>query len=187
MEDYRNQIEILDADVAALEHEIRRELFAEGEGWTGVIPIIKEGGYSEQLNRIREQIWILMENIRSRLRTLGEVFPSSDGDDFRSFKAGEEIHALNNLQSQLLAVWARLESLIDLIGIRQAAPAGQPSGPIAKLKAWLSALASWIKRISGQLWQLLSRLMTPKEWKLSGDIGTGPFGLANVGIEITFG
>jgi hypothetical protein len=29
--------------------------------------------------------------------------------------------------------------------------------------------------------------MTPKEWMLSGDIGTGPFGLANAGIEITFG
>jgi hypothetical protein len=128
-----------------------------------------------------------MDNIQSRLRNLREIFPSSDGEDFRSFNAREEIHALNNLQSQLLAVWSRLESLIDLIGIRQAAPTGQASGPIAKLKAWLSALTSWIKRISGQLWQLLSRLMTPKEWKLSGDIGTGPFGLANAGIEITFG
>jgi hypothetical protein len=56
MEDYRNQIEILDTDVAELEHEIRRELFAEGEGWTNINQIMEEGGYSEQLNRIREQI-----------------------------------------------------------------------------------------------------------------------------------
>src|SRR5512134_1888 len=122
MEDYRNQIEILDADVAALDQEIRRELFAEGEGWTHVVQIMEEGGYSEQINRIREQIRILLEDIQSRLRNLREVFPSSDGEDFRSFRAREEIHALNNLQSQLLAVWSRLESLIDLIGIKQAAP-----------------------------------------------------------------
>ena len=78
MEDYRNQIEILDADVAALNQEIRRELFAEGEGWTDIIQIMEEGGYSEQINRIREQIQILMEDIQSRLRNLREVFPSSD-------------------------------------------------------------------------------------------------------------
>jgi hypothetical protein len=104
MEDYRNQIEILDADVAALDHEIRRELFAEGEGWINVIQIMEEGGYSEQIKRIRKQIQILMEDIQPRLRNLREVFPSSDGEEFRSFKASVEIHALNNLQSQLLAI-----------------------------------------------------------------------------------
>ncbi|PXV71955.1 hypothetical protein C8R14_1841, partial [Nitrosomonas eutropha] len=31
------------------------------------------------------------------------------------------------------------------------------------------------------------QVLTPKEWKLQGKVGTGILGLADVGIEITFG
>ena len=51
-------------------------------------------------------------------------------------------------------------------------------GVIAKLKAALS-----------KTWHLVSRLITPKEWKVLGEFGGGipGIGLAKAGIEITFG
>ena len=53
----------------------------------------------------------------------------------------------------------------------------------AKVKSWIPTL----KKFLAKVWQVIARFMTPKEWKLSGELGTGPFGLAKAGIEITFG
>jgi hypothetical protein len=51
-------------------------------------------------------------------------------------------------------------------------------GVIGKLKAALA-----------KAWHLVSRLVTPREWKVSGEIAGGipMIGLAKAGIEITFG
>jgi hypothetical protein len=62
------------------------------------------------------------------------------------------------------------------------------TGPVRtalqKIKAYLTPL---LKRFLAKLWQIISGLLTPKEWKLQGKVGTGILGLADVGIEITFG
>jgi hypothetical protein len=55
---------------------------------------------------------------------------------------------------------------------------------LSKIKSYLMPL---LKKFLSKIWQIISNLLTPKEWKLKGEIGTGIFGLANVGIEITFG
>lgn len=48
-------------------------------------------------------------------------------------------------------------------------------------------LVPTMKRLLAKVWQIISGLLTPKEWKLSGEAGTGVLGLAKVAIEITFG
>jgi hypothetical protein len=57
------------------------------------------------------------------------------------------------------------------------------SDAFSRAKSWVH----WIKNISFQLWNMLASLNTPKEWKLGGKLGTGPFNLAEASIEITFG
>jgi hypothetical protein len=52
------------------------------------------------------------------------------------------------------------------------------------LDAWVLPLLS---RIAKWLGHTLLRLLTPKEWKLGGEVGTGVFGLANARVEVTFG
>ncbi len=45
-----------------------------------------------------------------------------------------------------------------------------------------------LKAISSRLWALLSNLLTPKEWTISGDTGVSLLGLqGSVGLSITFG
>jgi hypothetical protein len=64
---------------------------------------------------------------------------------------------------------------------------GPAPGPLSTLRAWAQSLWAFTKRISRSLWHIISGLLTPKEWTLSGEFGTGPFGLAKAGIEVKFG
>jgi hypothetical protein len=44
-----------------------------------------------------------------------------------------------------------------------------------------------IKKILAQLWQVIVGLVRPKEWKVTGSVGSDLLGLGNVQLEITFG
>lgn len=57
----------------------------------------------------------------------------------------------------------------------------------SSLKRIREYLLPRIKRLLSKIWQLIANLLTPKEWKLHGKIGTSLLGLADAGIEITFG
>ena len=52
------------------------------------------------------------------------------------------------------------------------------------LKAWVTPV---LVRVAKWLGHILLRLLTPKEWKLRGGVGSEIFGLANASLEITFG
>jgi hypothetical protein len=58
------------------------------------------------------------------------------------------------------------------------------SKAVTKVK---NVLMPRLKRLLSKVWQIISGLLTPKEWKIQGKVGTGLLGLADVGIEITFG
>ena len=64
----------------------------------------------------------------------------------------------------------------------------QVTNPVrAALNKIKTILTPLLKRFLSKIWQIISNLLTPKEWKLQGKVGTGILGLADVGIEITFG
>ena len=44
-----------------------------------------------------------------------------------------------------------------------------------------------LKTVLPRIWSMISHLLAVEEWKVSGQAGTGMFGLAQVGVEITFG
>jgi hypothetical protein len=55
---------------------------------------------------------------------------------------------------------------------------------LQKLKSYLIPI---LKPFLSKIWQVISNLLIPTEWKLKGNVGTPILGLADVGIEITFG
>jgi hypothetical protein len=57
------------------------------------------------------------------------------------------------------------------------------------LKKAASAIIGKLKTAVSKLWNLLLRLITPKEWKISGEISGGipALGMATATVEITFG
>lgn len=57
----------------------------------------------------------------------------------------------------------------------------------AQAMKWIRSVLQWLKGISAQLWSILINMLTPKERKISGKVGTGVLGLIDVGVEITFG
>ena len=54
--------------------------------------------------------------------------------------------------------------------------------------AWEKIKAE-VKRVLARLWSMISKLLTVKEWALSGKVGTpGPLlGLAEASVSVTFG
>lgn len=58
---------------------------------------------------------------------------------------------------------------------------------VQKATRIMKALAAHIRRISARLFNLIVGLLTPKEWKIRGDLDLTLFGLAKGGAEITFG
>jgi hypothetical protein len=56
-----------------------------------------------------------------------------------------------------------------------------------------SATSAWTKiwetltRVAPRLWSLISHLVKVKEWSVTGQVGTGVFGLAQASISVTFG
>jgi hypothetical protein len=161
-------------DLNDLDAEIRLELY--GDGNTGIVEIMRQNGYSERF------LSVLMEKTKARLSNLLRV------EDRRRIgeqiiEVGEQIREAVSELAQMTALMERIGSLIATIKLRSAVPKA-PRQLFAKVLGWLATITNWIKRVSGQL---LCGLMTPKEWKLGGTIGTGPFGLADVTVEITFG
>jgi restriction endonuclease len=116
-----------------------------------------------------------VEDTQTAINSLVKAKPEE-----RSTTAMHAIASLGALNSQLDYLTARL-NLPDV-----ARKVGQKAtNHWNNLQSYLQKL---IHSIAGHLWQLISSLMTPKEWSLSGDTGVNLFGLSGTaGIQITFG
>ena len=92
---------------------------------------MERGGYWEQFTVIKQQLQTIMESVQSQLAHLkGGIVEKADKarspEELRS-----EINELNNLKSQLLAVWSRLETFIALIEQKEVALQGIASKAVA--------------------------------------------------------
>lgn len=140
-----------------------------------------------------------LEEFRKRVEQLlariGRLLQEISSTEFK--RAGEGMaFPLATLANQLNAELDWLQGILEHIDamLRDSAQTlpealvTQISAPVRtalqKIKSYLTPL---LKRFLAKLWQIISGLLTPKEWKLQGKVGTGILGLAEVGIEITFG
>ncbi|HVA36339.1 MAG TPA: hypothetical protein VNJ51_01865 [Candidatus Dormibacteraeota bacterium] len=95
------------------------------------------------------------------------------------------IHLLDAQVEWLRDELTRLEQLKTAAGWQPAAPQGQT--PVQRVLSWISGLRAQLKKVGGMLWNIIALLLTPKQWTLKGELGTGVLGLFNAGIEIQFG
>jgi hypothetical protein len=138
--------------------------------------------HMERLEKIRGRINHLLELIRRRCASLSEQKGALTGERI-TVETQRLIDMLTALKTQLDS----LDAVAEALEWRYA-QAGKAASPrLAAIRARLKPVAAFVARVLRNLWQLLLKLMTPKEWKLSGKIGAAMFGLADVGIEVTFG
>lgn len=188
MSNLKDAAEIIIDDFRTLDTEIRKGLAKGSDNWTKIAQTMEESGYFEQLEKIRENLERLIEELQSRLQRLPDLAGAlKEGAQEVKSRLKMNVEDIQDLLSRLMAVWDRLENLYTIVGQKLAAAGKAIGSAYTAVKGWFSTIKSWLVGISSQLWKLLCKLMTPKEWKISGEIGTGPFGLANVGVEITFG
>lgn len=170
-------------DFNSLARQIEREVMRDD---SEAAAIFEEADSTQELQMVRERLHQLLSRIQ---RSLVELRNRAEGGEapVEIGQLQEPIAEARDLIARLLAVWVRLETLATLAELRQPTSGGTLSRAIGAVKGRLSVLGRWIRGILARLWSLLSRLMTPTEWKLSGKIGSGPLGLADVAVEVTFG
>ncbi|MBS9715583.1 hypothetical protein ACFFUT_03530 [Pseudohalocynthiibacter aestuariivivens] len=175
--------EIFD-DFRQLEQHIIEELNPEFEHSS--VRLLSEFAPQEELETIRTRVYWLIQEILEKLESLrNSLAHIQNGENSEGVKS--EILELQSLLGRLASVITRIKNLIALLSARNAPQNVPQAGFWKKTKKVFSIIKRWLQGISGQLWQLLSRLMTPKEWKLAGELGTGVFGLAKAQVEVTFG
>lgn len=192
MDELRFAIDTILKDVESLQRMLQRKLVYERDLLRLTeFEISKhvQASIDDISERLVKASSMLSERIERWGSKLGEDFSHSgipEHDGAKSATAWLEAEIARALRE--VAVYAglidRLKSEISMIltNARQVSHSA-----VKAVLGWIAGFENWIKRISAQLWNLLSGLLTPKEWKLGGKTGTGAFGLAEVSVEITFG
>lgn len=62
-----------------------------------------------------------------------------------------------------------------------------PPDPPGWLRAHWNAAVAKLKAAMPQLWAFISRMVTPTQWTVEGNVSTGIFGFAGASISVTFG
>jgi len=180
MDDLEREVVEIEDSFKRVVSELNRELDYEAGESAG--SLLREFDEYSDLDAIREQINYLVELILSELATLKIQLGGGSGQEVQG-----RILALQGLLARLTDLADQVDRKIRLLTARQT----QNNASFAQIGQWakdkLKIIKNWLKSICSRLWQLLSRLLTPKEWKLSGKAGTPIFNLAEVGVEITFG
>ncbi len=104
----------------------------------------------------------------------------------------EDIFPLSTLAQELKAQVEWLEGMLThLESIVSNATPNNTSSSGQAIKSAISTiqhkLLPFIKTLLSKLWSIISSLLTPKEWKLKGEVGAGLLGLTKVEVEVTFG
>ncbi len=141
---------------------------------------INEFIHSNNLDQLQLQqdipVWLKADDVLQSVERL----VTAEDQESRSSAALYAVASLGALNAQLSLLTAHF----NLPGVTQ--QVGQ-----AVTNAWnnlQSYLQNLIQSISAHLWQLISSLLTLKEWSVSGNAGVNLFGLAGtIQVELTFG
>ena len=131
-----------------------------------------------------------------------------EGNDSRQLRDAQEVLSqIQSVEATLRRIFKRRDKKSDdaflvvaqysaLISDAEAAQAdvpgtdpgggGPPDPPGSWRKRW-DAVVAHIKAALPHLWAFISRLFTPTQWTVEGNVGTGIFGFAGASISVTFG
>jgi hypothetical protein len=123
----------------------------------------------------------VIENARATLKDLRQMIGITLDGSIEDETEAE--HAAFSIVNAVQAGVAEVESIPGQV---EAETGIHPAGLVDWLKKHLS---SALRRLGAWLWHVVSTMLTPKGWKLTGKFGAnaGPFGLAEAGFEIDFG
>lgn len=184
-EDLQNDAESALTDVSRLRQELLEfsELMAIG-------PALKdwERPLAEDLEQFQIRVAQLLDRIERLLREIGSL-ESQKTKEGTAFSLSTLANELNAQLEWLKGILEHIENMMkdrasDIPDWFINQVANPVRSAIQKIKTYLAPI---LKRFLSKIWQIISSLLTPKEWKLQGKIGAGILGLADVGIEITFG
>ncbi|MEG6508593.1 hypothetical protein V6C03_06380 [Methyloligella sp. 2.7D] len=154
---------------------------AEAPQWQDSEARIADIGYRDRVLSMRDSASRILHDMAGRMQELPGLLETAENPEALE-RAQSEILDLASLSAELGTVFRGMRDLDELASMRL----GAAKAGASRFQRWMKSLGTWIKRFSNQLWQLLSSLFKPKEWKLAGSIGTGPFNLVNASIEVTF-
>ncbi|MEO6118615.1 MAG: hypothetical protein ABIP37_06050 [Methylotenera sp.] len=147
------------------------------------------------LSQCRDRTVILIHRLKARLNEINNFtkapsdINASELTDWKASKSFLLINLMNELYVQVESINNILERIQKDISayISVEVPAFKFRAIQAALKNANLNLLPFLKQLLSKIWQIISNLMTPKEWKISGEVSGNILGLANVGLEITFG
>lgn len=151
--------------------------------------------------------------ITSRLadasRELAHIVAATDleGDDSPQYRAATDVLAqiravettLNRIfkkgrhqeSGDAFVVLTEYSALMSDAEAQLPGPGPDGGGPPDPTPPWWrqhwNAIVANLKRVVPHLWAFLSRLFTPTQWTVEGNVGTGIFGFASAGLSVTFG
>ena len=183
-EDLQNDAESALGDV----NRLRQELLEFSE-LMSIGPALQEWErpLADDLSDFQDRVAQLLDRIDRLLREIGslESQKSKKGTAFSLSTLANELNAqlewLKDILEYIENMIKDSASTIPEWFIKQVASPVRSA--LQRIKSYLTPI---LKRFLSKIWQIISNLLTPKEWKLHGKVGTSILGLADVGIEITF-
>ena len=142
---------------------------------------------SDDLTEIRKEeefpISPYLQSIQDELENIVKLLSSKNtSTEERKSNAYKLLVHLHNAQSSA----SLLESF--LLFAQSSSVWNKIRGKIQNAVNWVrNHLIPWLQNLWSSVWGIIQTLITPKEWKLSGELGTGVLGFAKASIEITFG
>jgi len=114
---------------------------------------------------------------------LGQISIDCKKINFNSSSKQEAIDLLSRFQSVVSSA-SLLQSYLSMPNVA----ASNLANMISNVSQWVTGtVIPWLQNMWGSVWAVVSKLITPKEWKMKGGIGSSVLGLANAEMEITFG
>lgn len=180
----------LDAESALSDvHKLRIELLEFAE-LSAIDPALRglQLPISDDLQEFSSRVAGLLDRINNLLKRIRSSNTVAS-NEASAFSLSTLTNELNAQLDWLKGILEHLETMIKTsVGTLPEWFTNQVAAPVQsalqKIKTYLVPL---LKRFLSKIWQIISNMLTPKEWKLQGKVGTGILGLADVGIEITFG
>ncbi len=182
----RRDIEVAIGDVESLRQDIAQG-HPELEEIAGGVSDTEFRGDAERIadfaaraEELCERIRTLLEELEARRR---EGLEPRQGQAL-AFNTTAAVQSLRDELAWLEATLERLDRQLP----QHEGWLSQLKGKVRSAKDWVRlSLMPRLKRILSRVWQIVANLITPKEWKVRGSVGTGLLGLGQVEIEITFG
>lgn len=182
-----SDLEILQSDIQNFRNEFKNKIgtrIEDLENAAGEFGLLKE----RDLAALYQRVESLIEQTQQMIWEL----QNREGIKIDTAEAIQLTSTISMLELELNELLRLLEKL-DLAFLKMST--GDEQSFIGKTKSGIKSALNSIRnvlkplliRFSQRLWKIISGLLTPKEWSISGELGNTVFGLGAVKIEVKFG